>query len=88
MYKITRGQLYILFILGLVSVLYGMALSSIANACGLCIFSTPTWTNYEIHNFHAQGFFLKIVIPLILIFYTIGWKNFNKKSILTGKDLK
>lgn len=71
MYKITKGQLIILWIIGVALFVSGW--SSAIN-------------DYTYHNAdtseltHIWLFCLTVLIPLILIFYTLGWRNNKKKD--------
>ena len=48
----------------------------------------PIYTSNQLVHFHAVGFVLAFIFPLLVLFYSLGWRNFHKKTIFRQRDLK
>jgi len=49
------------------------------------IFGLIGWI-YAIDSYSDFSSFLSVFIPAVIVFYTIGWKNFNKKEITENPE--
>lgn len=51
----------------------------------LWIFGVIGWF-YSLESYSDIAGFLSIFIPAALVFYTIGWRDFNKKTVNQSKE--
>ncbi len=65
MYNITKGQLITIWV-------FGLFLWVVTFFCGVYSYSSI---------FDKIWLFLFLVIPFIMVFYTIGWRNCQKRSL-------
>jgi hypothetical protein len=70
MYKITLGQLIAIWAFVLFNIM-------------ICLGSGDTLGNY-----HVSGFYAYFVLSMLfaLIYYTIGWRNYQKKNLPENKN--
>lgn len=85
MYRITRGQLLVVFAMTALALFKGAAF---LRATRFSEYGSDPYTSYQVVHFHTIGFVLVFILPLLVIFYSLGWRNFHKVSIFTNKDLK
>ena len=77
MYKISGGQLTIIWILGIV--LWSIVMDMLSNqyiSVGGQYIPVAGFTELQADLF----LFTLVLIPLILIFYTFGWRNHKNKA--------
>ena len=71
MYKITIGQLIAIGAFVLFNIM-------------ICLGSGDTLGNYHVSGFYA---FFVLSILFALIFFTIGWRNYQKKNLSKDKKI-
>ncbi len=65
MFKITRGQLIAIWAFVLFNIM-------------ICLGSGDSLGNYHVSGFYT---YFVLLILFALIYYTIGWRNYQKKNI-------
>jgi len=72
-YNITKGQLITLWIFG--GILWLLPVKSFYYA--FWVYGSDDWLDVTKLD---DGYFLLLLVPAILIFYTIGWRNVRKDA--------